>query len=129
MLECSKGKYDGEFQQGKKNGKGVFISKGGSRYDGLFVSNKFREGEVIFPPTFHMWKSFKGTIDERGFKRQGTLYWKNGRIYEGPFSASGDADGVIGELQFPRNAASSKGMKRYTGHFVRMCCPYLLPCL
>ena len=40
-------KYDGEFKEDLKNGKGILYLKDGSRYEGTWISD-MREGEFIY---------------------------------------------------------------------------------
>ena len=40
-------KYEGDFKDDKKNGKGIYYFKNGNKYEGQFKNN-FREGKGIF---------------------------------------------------------------------------------
>ena len=41
-------KYEGEFQRGKPNGRGVFIFANGSRYTGLFKDDQFHDDSATY---------------------------------------------------------------------------------
>jgi len=79
--------YDGEFQAGRKHGKGVKNWPNGDRYEGEFAEDR-REGRGRYTWGRGHWagESYEG--DYVGDKRQGegTYHFATGDVYKGPWS-------------------------------------------
>ncbi len=74
------GKYIGEWENGKQNGKGEMVWDNGIKYTGEFKNGKFDgNGSWICPDR----RSYVGEFKNHSFNGQGTFTWANGDIYEG----------------------------------------------
>lgn len=76
-------KYEGDWKDDKKSGKGTLIFKSGSIYEGDWTNNK-REGHGVMN-YFKQNKYITYVGDWKGDKKngQGTMIYSNGDVYEG----------------------------------------------
>lgn len=74
------GRYEGEFKNGKKHGKGKFIGEDGSEYEGEFVNDERKgNGLLIYPDN----KIYKGEFRKNKPNGNGKLERLSGSILEG----------------------------------------------
>ena len=74
--------YEGEFQDGKIQGKGIMTFPEGQRYEGDFVNEKF-EGSGMY--TWPNGNRYEGQFANGKFEGRGIYTWANGERYEGDF--------------------------------------------
>lgn len=80
-------RYEGDFVEGIKTGKGTYFFANGKRYEGDFIDDK-RTGKGTF-----MWPNgdrYEGDFIDGNRTGKGTYVWPNGDRYEGDF-----VEGVI----------------------------------
>jgi hypothetical protein len=74
----NKDKYQGSFQEGKKEGRGVYYFSEGTVFSGIWSNDEKLEGELVL---------FNGDIFVGTFRNnmrfQGTYKYKNGDVYYG----------------------------------------------
>ena len=80
--------YEGEFQDGKIQGKGIMTFPEGQRYEGDFVNEKF-EGSGMY--TWPNGNRYEGQFANGKFEGRGIYTWANGERYEGDF-VNGEQD-------------------------------------
>ena len=78
--EYEEGNYEGEINDGKREGKGIMIYKNGDKYEGNFKNDKI-EGKGIY--YFNSGNRYEGE-SKNGIKEgKGIMYFANGNKYEG----------------------------------------------
>ena len=111
-------KYDGEFKDGLKEGRGVYVWDNGNRYEGPFVKDA-PDGEGKY--TFANGDSYNGEVKQGALTGRGVYVTKSGDTLEGSFvngSQQGTgtqrfASGDRYEGQIVNSRAQGKG--RYVG--------------
>lgn len=94
--------YEGNYANGKRNGKGKYLFKGGI-YKGDFVDGMYN-GQGI--KTFDNGNSYNGNFINFNFYGKGKYFWNDGTIYEGDFENNGiNGNGV----KSFKNGTSIKG--------------------
>jgi uncharacterized caspase-like protein len=83
-------KYEGEFDEGLKQGQGVYIWDNGDRYDGHFASDR---PDGLGKYHFANGDSYEGQVKAGVIMGRGTYTAKNGDVFEGSF-ANGKPHGV-----------------------------------
>ncbi|MEO5676339.1 MAG: caspase family protein, partial [Usitatibacter sp.] len=83
-------KYEGEFSDGLKQGRGVYAWDNGDRYDGKFTNDR-PDGSGKYH--FSNGDSYEGDVRSGVIVGRGTYTSKNGDVFEGSF-ASGKPHGV-----------------------------------
>ena len=73
-------KYDGEWKEGKMEGKGIYYYINGNKYDGEWVNEK-KEGKGIL--YYSNGDKYDGEWKNNIKEGNGTYYYKNGNKYEG----------------------------------------------
>ena len=71
---------EGEYRDGKRNGRGVHISLDGLRYEGEFRDDKFHGRGVL---TFVNGNRYEGEFGNNLFQGSGVLTFANGNRYDG----------------------------------------------
>ena len=74
--------YEGEFKNGKQDGKGIYYYFYGDRYDGEWKNDK-REGKAIY--YYYDGNRYDGGWKNDKFEVKGIYYFKSGSRYEGDF--------------------------------------------
>lgn len=74
--------YEGEFKMDKKNGKGSYLYKDGTKYVGHFV-NELKEGDAEV--SYCDGSCFKGQFKNSKKNGKGKFVYSNGDSYEGEF--------------------------------------------
>jgi hypothetical protein len=77
----SKTRYEGEFVDGKKNGKGKLIDQEGNIYSGQWISEEPVRGTYRFKNG----DRYSGNFKDRMFHGAGTMTYANGDRYTGEF--------------------------------------------
>lgn len=73
-------KYEGEFYNNKKSGKGTYYFDNGSRIEGIFSNDHFESGTLYYIDGC----KYVGAFDARGYEHgYGTLYYPNGDYFKG----------------------------------------------
>lgn len=88
--------FEGEFFEGKKNGKGKFTWQNGSRYEGMVENN------TIHGMGTYIWQDgriYIGEWKKNMMDGEGRFEWPDGRVYQGQF-AKGKREGY-GILDWP----------------------------
>ncbi|OMJ81743.1 hypothetical protein SteCoe_17736 [Stentor coeruleus] len=100
VLICQDFKYVGEWEYGKKHGKGCEIVLDGSTYDGMFADGeKNGKGTLIFPNGSRYIGNF--TSDRIcGF---GTYYLKDNKKYEGYWNNQNNGENLPGDQYCEEN--------------------------
>ena len=76
-------KYNGNFENNKKNGFGIEIYQDGSQYEGNFVDNK-KSGKGVYK--FSNGEKYEGEFENDLYNGRGKYTWKTkGQKYEGEF--------------------------------------------
>ena len=83
-------RYEGEFSEGLKQGRGVYIWDNGDRYDGRFANDR-PDGNGKYH--FANGDSYEGEVKAGVIVGRGTYTSKNGDVFEGSF-ADGKPHGV-----------------------------------
>ena len=107
IKDYENGRYEGEFKNGKREGKGIYYYKDGDRYEGEFKNDKYEgkgiyyyddgdryegefknslfEGKGIYYYTNDPWKGDTYEGDWKNDKKEGKgiYYWNDGDRYEG----------------------------------------------
>ncbi|MEO7742015.1 MAG: caspase family protein [Usitatibacter sp.] len=83
-------KYDGEFSEGLKQGRGTYVWENGDRYEGTFVADR-ADGRGKYQ--FVNGDSYEGDVTAGVIVGRGTYVAKNGDVFEGSFS-NGKPHGV-----------------------------------
>ncbi|HET9652336.1 MAG TPA: caspase family protein, partial [Usitatibacter sp.] len=87
----SKGfKYEGEWNEGLKQGRGVYQWENGDRYEGTFAGDR-PDGKGVY--RFANGDSYEGEVKQGVISGRGVYVARNGDAFEGPF-ANGKLDGV-----------------------------------
>ena len=73
-------RYEGDWKNGQKEGKGIFYCKNGDRYEGDFRNDK-REGKGIY--YFNDGDRYEGDFKNGKFEGKGIYYYNDGDRYEG----------------------------------------------
>jgi hypothetical protein len=95
MVYSTGQKFSGEFKDGMRHGKGVFLLPGGRKLVGVWEDNEIREGTYTdFDGT-----TYTGQWQFRERNGQGTMTWPDGRKYVGEFK-SGQRHGK-GTMVYP----------------------------
>lgn len=119
------GSYSGEFKDSKRDGKGSFIWKDGTKYEGQWIDDKIEgSGKIVFSQG----DSYEGNFENNKMSGLGTYTFKNGDKYTGDFKddcMSGDgtysfSNGDVYKGSFSDNKFNGKGTytkngKNYTG--------------
>ena len=74
------GKYEGDFKDNKRGGKGVYYFADGDKYDGDWKDDK-KDGKGVF--YFADGDKYEGYWKDDKFDGKGVYYFKNGNRYEG----------------------------------------------
>ena len=104
MVYSSGQKFSGEFKDGMRHGKGVFLLPGGRKLVGVWEDNEIREGTY----TESDGTTYTGQWQFRERNGQGTLTWPDGRKYVGDY-IRGERSGS-GTMTFPDG-------RKYIGEF------------
>lgn len=88
--------YEGEFQNGKRHGRGIQTWPDGARYEGEYQSDK-RHGHGIF--TWPSKERYEGAFVDGKRHGQGVYVWPNGAKFEGIY-LDGQRDGS-GTFTYP----------------------------
>ncbi len=83
-------KYEGEFNEGLKQGRGVYVWDNGDRYDGKFANDR---PDGIGKYHFANGDSYEGEVKAGIIAGRGTYASKNGDVFDGSF-AGGKPNGV-----------------------------------
>lgn len=75
-------RYEGDFVQGKYEGKGVMSYLSGNRHEGTYRAGK-REGHGKF--IFATGTTYEGNFSNNNFNGEGKLKYKTGEVYDGEF--------------------------------------------
>ncbi|HUI06037.1 MAG TPA: hypothetical protein VL486_03425, partial [Verrucomicrobiae bacterium] len=76
-------KYEGEFKNGRPNGRGIYTSPDGQKYVGEFKDGRIRgQGTHIWPNGCQ----YSGEFNDGVANGQGTYTWPDGRKYVGGFN-------------------------------------------
>ena len=97
-------KFSGEFKDGVRHGKGVFLMPGGRKIVGVWENNEIREGTYTQPDG----TTYEGHWMFRERNGQGTLTFPDGRKYIGEFKS--DQRHGKGTLIYPDG-------RKYVGDF------------
>ena len=100
--------YEGEFQDGKIQGKGIMTFPEGQRYEGDFVNEKFEGDPVCI--TRPNGNRYEGQFANGKFEGRGIYTWASGERYEGDF-VNGEQHGkgvfyMVGRLLLRRRLRS-----------------------
>jgi hypothetical protein len=75
-------RYEGDFRNGLKAGKGICLYRNGSRYEGDYKSN-LKEGKGVI--SYVNGDRYEGDFINDKFEGKGVIYYVNGNRYEGDF--------------------------------------------
>ena len=76
------GRFEGDFINGKKTGRGTYYFNNGDRYEGNFINGE-RTGKGTY--YFNNGNTYKGDWVNDKRNGRGTFFWSNGERYEGDF--------------------------------------------
>ena len=82
IINFSNGRYEGDFINGERTGRGTFYWNDGSRYEGDFLKGK-RHGYGNY--YWNNGNRYEGDFINGERTGRGTFYWNNGDRYEGDF--------------------------------------------
>jgi hypothetical protein len=86
-------RYDGMFRNGLPNGRGLFIFKDDARYDGVFENGTMKQGTVVFPNgnryigEFQVVRNVETNVISSQPGGRGQFIYVNGDRYVGQFFA------------------------------------------
>ena len=83
-------KYEGEWNEGLKQGQGVYVWDNGDRYEGSFAADR-PDGKGKY--RFSNGDAYEGEVKQGVIAGRGVYVARNGDTFEGPFS-NGKLDGV-----------------------------------
>jgi hypothetical protein len=78
--QSADGSYEGEWREGKPNGKGIYRFPDGSRYEGAVLDNQLNGQGTLY---LNDGRRYEGEWREGKPQGQVTLHWANGNRYEG----------------------------------------------
>lgn len=104
-------RHDGEWQNGKKNGKGTLTYKNGDRLEGEWKEDGYVKGVFIYKNG----DRYEGDWSKDGTKKNGigTLTYASGSVYVGEFQ-DGEINGK-GNITFPKGEKTKN--KSYDGYW------------
>ena len=76
-------KYEGEFKDGKKHGRGIYYESGRVEYDGEFKDGKMHGQVTKYYKNGN--KEYEGKYKDDKMHGQGTYYYENGKKCFRPF--------------------------------------------
>jgi uncharacterized caspase-like protein len=110
-------KYDGEFSDGLKQGKGTYVWENGDRYEGAFTADR-ADGRGKYH--FANGDTYEGDVKAGVIVGRGTYVAKNGDVFEGSFT-NGKPHGV-GVYRFATGdryeGEMDEGRLQGRGHYV-----------
>ncbi len=110
-LDPERGKYEGEWENGQRHGKGRLIWKNGKIYEGDWRNDKLNgKGRLRWINGME----YEGEFESNAFSGTGMLRWPSGKAYYGRW-AGGKQNGD-GTLTYPLN--DPKERVAYQGHFI-----------
>ena len=85
--ECKRKEYDGEWKDGKKEGKGIMYWNNGERYEGDWKNDKIEGKGIYYYVEYNEYDidRYEGEWKDGKKEGKGKLYWNNGDRYEGDF--------------------------------------------
>ena len=92
LMLAGEGQYEGEFVQGKKDGRGIWMGPDDMVYDGQYRQDK-RHGHGTL--TIQDGSMYQGEWKEGKFDGQGVWTWRDGRRFEGLFSQDQPVEGIL----------------------------------
>jgi len=75
-------RYEGEFKNGKRHGKGVFYYKNGDKYEGEFKNRCINEKGIAY---YNDGDKYEGEFKKGEREGNGVYFYNNGDRYEGEF--------------------------------------------
>ena len=121
------GKYEGEFKNDLRNGKGIMYYKNGNKYEGEW-KNDVKEGKGIM--LLSNGNKYEGEYKNGLKEGKGKMYYKSGNVYEGEYKDNYRSKGTyifingskyIGEFNDKRNGKGIfyyKNGDKYEGNFL-----------
>ena len=88
----TKDKYEGEFKNGKAEGKGALYYNNGDMYEGEF-KQWLKEGKGIY--YFNNGDRYEGEFKNDAIEGYGKYFYKDGKIFDGKFKNGNDISGYI----------------------------------
>ena len=75
-------KYEGEWNMGKKSGRGILEFSDGTKYEGDFKNDLYDGNGII---TFNNGNIYEGEFVEGSIKGKGKFIWNDGKKYDGDY--------------------------------------------
>eukprot|EP00826_Nyctotherus_ovalis_P020286 TRINITY_DN1635_c0_g10_i1.p1 TRINITY_DN1635_c0_g10~~TRINITY_DN1635_c0_g10_i1.p1 ORF type:complete len:527 (+),score=113.99 TRINITY_DN1635_c0_g10_i1:200-1780(+) len=112
-------KYEGEYKNNKKNGKGTYYYTNGDRYEGEWINGKQCGTGVLY---YANGDKYDGGWENNGRSGKGSLTYINGNKFEGEWKRNNKngkgvfyyANGDIYKGEWEDGKMSSKGTARYS---------------
>ncbi len=80
VVNLADGRYEGNWENGKRNGHGTYFFNNGNKYEGNWVNDK-KNGHGTF--YFNDGNKYEGNWENDKINGHGTIFFNNGGKYEG----------------------------------------------